>query len=344
MMRVVLGQTQDIDGEFLSFAKQLGLDGVQVNTPRLPGDDVWDYADIAGLVEQCARQGLRLEAIEGIPLGFYDKAMRGLPGRDEQIANVAKIIRHLGQAGIRYLGYNFMPLSVWRTARSPSGRGGASITSFDAGLVAQASRDGTLLISRRDLTSEHDSFVKAEASPQGNVCRAEDLWENYRYFATALAPVAEEAGVVCALHPDDPPVGSLGGFPRIFTTPESLDRAMSIVDSPFWQVLLCLGTVSEMGGEDAVLESIRLLGRRNSIAYVHFRDVKGSVPRFEECFLGEGNFNPTRVMAALQRAGFDGFVMDDHVPAVLNDTSYHHRARAYAVGYLQGLIAGTENR
>ncbi len=344
MMRVVLGQTQDIDNEFLSFAKQLGLHGVQVNTPRLPGDGSWEYGGIAELVEKCASQGLELEAIEGLPIRFYDKVMRGLPGRDEQIANVAKTIRNLGRAGVRYLGYHFMPLSVWRTGNLPSGRGGAYVTSFDAGQVAVAARNGTLLISRRDLTSEHDSFVKGEGLRDGSGCRAEDLWENYRYFATALAPVAEQAGVICALHPDDPPVNELGGFPRIINTPPALDRAMSIVDSPCWQVLLCLGSVSEMGGEDAVLESIRVLGGRNKIAYVHFRDVKGTVPSFKECFLGEGNFNPMRVMAALQDAGFDGFVMDDHVPAVINDTSYHHRARAYAVGYLQGLIAGTESR
>lgn len=343
-MRVVLGQTQDCSSEFLSFAKQLGLGGVQVNTPRLPGDGFWDYDGIAELVEKCASQGLQLEAIEGVPLRFYDKVMRGLPGRDEQIANLAKTITNIGRAGVRYLGYHFMPLSVWRTGRFPTGRGGAYVTRFDSGQIAEALRNSTLLISRRDLTSEHDSFVKAEEPHDGSPCRPEDLWENYQYFATALAPVAEEAGVVCALHPDDPPVNELGGFPRIFTTPRALDRAISVVDSPSWQVLLCLGSVSEQGGEDAVLESIRVLGRRKKIAYVHFRDVKGTVPSFEECFLGEGNFNPVKAMAELQRCGFDGFVMDDHVPAVINDTPYHHRARAYAVGYLQGLIASTERR
>ncbi len=341
-MRVVLGQTQDCDGEFLSFAKQLGLRGVQVNTPRLPGNGSWDYDGIVDLVETCASQGLQLEAIEGVPIRFYDKVMRGLPGRDEQIENLAKTIRNIGRAGVRYLGYHFMPLSVWRTGRFPTGRGGAYITKFDYGQIAEALHDGTLLISRRDLTSEHDSFVTGDGVQDGSPCRAEDLWENYEYFASALAPVAEEAGVVCALHPDDPPVDELGGFPRIFTTPQALDRAMSVVDNPCWQVLLCLGSVSEKGGEDAVLEAIRTLGRRKKIAYVHFRDVKGTVPSFEECFLGEGNFNPVRVMTELRDVGFDGFVMDDHVPAVINDTSYHHRARAHAVGYLQGLIASTE--
>jgi mannonate dehydratase len=342
-MWIVLGQAQDVNPEFLTFAKQLGVRGVQVNTPRLPGDGYWEYDGIAELVARCTSEGLQLDAIEGVPIRFYDKAMLGLPGRDEQIEKMAKTIRNVGKAGVRYLGYHFMPLSVWRTQRAPSGRGGAEVTIFDAEQVDAALRDGTLLVSRRDLTSEHDSFVNLEMLRDGFECRADKLWDNYLHFAAALAPVAEEAGVICALHPDDPPVSELGGVARILTSPESLERAVTSIDSPNWQVLLCLGTVSEMGGEEAVIRAIRTLGHRRKIAYVHFRDVIGTVPRFQECFLGEGNYDPITAMAELRRAGFDGFVMDDHVPAVIGDSSYHHRARAYAVGYLEALISAARD-
>lgn len=341
-MRVVLGQTQDVDSGLLTFAKQLGMRGVQVNTPRLPGDGFWELEGIEDLVRRCRAEGVALEAIEGVPIAFYEKAMLGLPGRDEQIENMARTIRNVGRAGVPILGYHFMPLSVWRTERAARGRGGARVTVFDERRVDEAMRNGTLLVSRRDMTSEHDSFVQLDQHRNGHERRADEFWENYLYFAEALAPVAEEAGVVCALHPDDPPVAELGGLPRIFTSPESLERAMAEVGSPNWQVLLCLGSVSEMGGEDAVLRSIRTLGRAGKIAYVHFRDVKGSVPAFEECWLGEGNFEPVRVMEELRAVGFDGIVMDDHVPEIVDDSSYHHRARAYAIGYLQALIAAVE--
>jgi mannonate dehydratase len=55
-----------------------------------------------------------------------------------------------------------------------------------------------------------------------------------------------------------------------------------------------------MAGEQSINEVIDLLGPQQAIAYVHFRDVQGTVPRFTECFLGEGNFNPSRVIRRLR--------------------------------------------
>src|SRR5271170_6020172 len=53
----------------------------------------------------------------------------------------------------------------------------------------------------------------------------EQMWGNYIYFIKAVLPVAEEAGVKMALHPDDPPVPMLGGVARIFKSPEDFKRA-----------------------------------------------------------------------------------------------------------------------
>ena len=36
--------------------------------------------------------------------------------------------------------------------------------------------------------------------------------------------------------------------------------------------------------------------------------------------------------------GFDGFILDDHTPALVGDSPYGHRGRAFALGYIQGLI------
>jgi mannonate dehydratase len=104
-----------------------------------------------------------------------------------------------------------------------------------------------------------------------------------------------------------------------------------------------------MGGEDAVNAVIDGLGPDGAICYLHFRDVQGTVPAFKECFLGEGNYNPARVLARLHAVGFDGFVIDDHVPAMIGDRdtwmdtspeAYCSRGRAHAIGYLQGVLNG----
>ena len=78
----------------------------------------WEYLDLLELHTRCENYGLRLEAIENVPVDFYDKAMLGLPGRDEQIENYQTVIRHLSAVGIPILGYHWMPNLVWRTSFS----------------------------------------------------------------------------------------------------------------------------------------------------------------------------------------------------------------------------------
>ena len=89
-------------------------------------------------------------------------------------------------------------------------------------------------------------------------------------------------------------------------------------------------------------EVIDFFGPRGKILYVHFRDVKGTVPNFAECFIGEGNFDAAEVMRAPQASGFTGFLLDDHVPIMIDDTTYGHRGRAHAIGYMQGLLRSIE--
>jgi len=150
------------------------------------------------------------------------------------------------------------------------------------------------------------------------------------------------------VHPDDPPVESVGGVARILSSPEGLERAYEVSrGSPAWGLDLCLGTVSEMAGQQSVNRVIDFFGPKGRIFYIHFRDVQGTVPRFKESFLGEGNYDPAAVLRRLIDVGFDGFMIDDHVPAMIGDedtwaetasAAYCSRGRAHAIGYLQGLL------
>ncbi len=336
-IRVAIGQFSDLQEEKLRFAVQLGVTGIQMNTPRLPGEHQWETADIRALVEQVESHGLTFEAIENVPIYFYDKAMLGLPGRDEQIVHYQNTIRHIGEAGIPILGYHWMPNSVWRTSRKTPGRGGARVTAFDLTTASQAGDERS-----RSFVAKANERVDQVAMHGGDeiIASEETMWENFAYFMNAVLPVAEEAGVKLALHPDDPPVPMLGGVARLFRNVEGFKKAEGIVgDSPVWGLDLCLGCCSEMpGGADNVMAMVEHFGPRGKILYVHFRDVQGTVPTFQECFLGEGNYDPAAVMLALHQAGFDGFLLDDHVPHMDDDTDWAHRGRAHAIGYMQGLI------
>jgi mannonate dehydratase len=207
-MRVGLGQFNEITEEKMRFIKQLGADDFLLNTPRLPDrGGTWDFRDLLLLRTTAEDSGLRLAAIENVPVPFYDKVMLGLPGRDEQIENMANIVRNMGKADIPILGYHWMPNSVWRTSRTTPTRGGATVTSFDMELAKNA-------------PLSHDREYTAD-----------ELWAAHEYYMKAILPVCEEANVKLALHPDDPPVESLGGVARIMNSFEGFKRAMDTVPS-----------------------------------------------------------------------------------------------------------------
>lgn len=337
-IRVAVGQFKELTEEKLRFAAQIGVKGVQLNTPALPGETHWEESDLRELVARCEAHGLTLEALENVPIHFYQKAMLGLPGRDEQIEHYQTTLRNMGKAGIPILGFHFMPNSVWRTERMALGRGGAGCTKFDMAEVEKASGPGGSrgFVAKTD--ERADALTLREQDEE--VVDAERMWANYRYFIEAVLPVAEESGVRMALHPDDPPVPMLGGVARIFREPAGFKRAFELnPDSPAWGLDLCLGCCSEMpGGKANVKEMIEFFGPRGRIFYVHFRDVQGEVPNFQECFIGEGNYDPAEVMVLLKKNGFSGFLLDDHVPHMDGDTDWNHRGRAHAIGYMQGLL------
>lgn len=327
-MRVALGQFNELTHERLTFARQIGVTGVQMNTPLLPDENgYWEYQDLRRLVERTESYGLRLEALENVPVWFYDRAMLGLPERDQQIENYQKTIRNMGKAGIPLLGYHWMPNGVWRTPMA-QGRGGVTVTAYDAALV-----DQPLIAGRRTVPGF-----------EGRTIGESEMWENYRYFTSAVLPVAEEAGVRLALHPDDPPVPELGGIARLFHHFEGFRKAMEdVAPSPSHGLDFCMGCFSEMhyGDKDinqSVLDAFRYFGERGKLFYVHFRDVQGSVPQFQECFLGEGNMDVVAVLRVLRETGFDGFIIDDHVPRLIDDSDWNHRGHAHATGYILGLV------
>jgi mannonate dehydratase len=142
------------------------------------------------------------------------------------------------------------------------------------------------------------------------------------------------------VHPDDPPLPLLGGIARLFHNFDGFRRAMETFDSPNHGLDFCMGCWSEMGPDP--LAAIRYFGEREKIVYVHFRDVQGTVPSFQECFLGEGNVDVVAAMRTLKEVGFTGFIIDDHVPLLVDDTSWGHRGRAHATGYIQALVEAVQ--
>lgn len=317
---VGVGQLRDPSREYLRFLTQLGVEDVIFNFAGDPDpgsiplstEPPWGVQELVQLRNRVEDAGLRLEAIENLPRPWYEDAMLGREGADEQLEAVTETVRNLGRAGIDTLGYNWMPNLVWRTSRTRPVRGGAEATAYDHAQVADAP------------PTHGREYAEAE------------LWENYERFLREVVPVAEEAGVTLCAHPDDPPVESLGGVPRLLRNPDGFRRAQAVADSPNHGLEFCLGTFSEMGLERPLPEVIREFG--DAITYVHFRDVSGSVPAFHETFVDLGNYDERAVLAALAEVGFDGVIIPDHVPRLEGDPE-SRAGRGFTVGYLRGMLA-----
>ena len=158
----------------------------------------------------------------------------------------------------------------------------------------------------------------------------------YKFSLRSVIPVAEQAGVRMGLHPDDPPISPIGGVARIIRSHSAMKRLTEIVPSDSNGLTFCQGTISEM--PENVIDAIRYFGSRAKIIFVHFRNVTGPVPRFSETFVDEGHVNMLEAMKAYKEVGFDGPMIDDHVPHVIGDSSGQHRSHAYVMGYMKALI------
>ena len=313
-MRAAIGQFNELTDEQIAFALQCGVQDVLLNTPLLPGDQRWEFKDLLRLRMRAEERGLRVICLENVPVRFYDQIMLGAEGRERQLEHMQETVRNMGRAGIPVLGYHWMPNSVWRTGGDTPVRGGATSNSFDMALAQSAPLS------------------------HGRVYDEEELWANYDWYLEQMLPVCEEYQVRMALHPDDPPVPMLGGVARLFRNFENFKRAMHVHDSPMHGLDFCHGCWSEMRGGAGVMDAIDYFGSRGKIFYVHLRDVRGTAEHFTECFINEGNGNPFAAVRRLKALGFNGFIIDDHVPRMVNDSPWGHRGRAFATGYITALL------
>jgi len=236
----------------------------------------------------------------------------GRPEREEEIKDVCRSIEVLGEEGIPVVEYVFNLSAVWGSTIRSSARGGALTRHFD-----------------------YEEVKDACVEPEFRASE-EEVWERIKYFLEHVVPVAEDVGVKLACHPDDPPVPTLRGETRVLGSLEGMKRLIDIVPSEANGINFCQGTVAEMGVD--VIEAIRYFGSRGKIHHVHFRNVKGSVPRFDESFIDDGDVDMLEAMRTYKEVGYTGTIMPDHTPRVVGDTPWGHRGRAFALGYMKALM------
>jgi mannonate dehydratase len=168
----------------------------------------------------------------------------------------------------------------------------------------------------------------------------EELWRRLGDFLDAIIPVAEEAGVTMAAHPDDPPMPTMRGQPRLVYQPALYQRLLDRKPSPSNALEFCLGSLAEMTEGD-IYSAVDQYSRQKRLAYVHFRNVTGKVPYYRETFVDDGAIDMVRVLEILRENGFDGVLIPDHTPQMTCDAPWH-AGMAYALGYMRGALQALE--
>ena len=294
--------------DILGLHRAIGVDYIAIMHPPSPrpSDDgeVWHRA-------QRKVQSHRMK-LYNIGLRPDPQIIHARAERDLHVEGWRNLIRNMGAAGIPTLGYNFRGIGNFRT-ESAVGRGDARYSTFDYGEF------------QADPPSHPDLQIGEEK-----------LRENLRYFVEAIVPVAEEAGVVLTMHPDDPPRPEpLAGAARVLSPLDDFEHLFDAVPSPSNAMLFCQGCVAEM--DQDIPTAIRRIAAHGKIGTVHFRNIRGSSRRFEEFFIDEGDHDMLLAMQTYRDVGFAGPFMMDHTPG-LQQPDARFVGLALVVGYMRALI------
>ncbi|MEV8467289.1 mannonate dehydratase [Fluviibacterium sp. DFM31] len=347
-MKIGLGlYRQMLNDRHYAFAQQLGVTHVVAHledyfsaNPQLADDsdsswgkaqdDDWTEDTFRKLIDDLARFDLKLAAIENFAVKHWHDVLLDGPRRDEQMAHLKRIIRAAGAAGVPCFGYNFSAVGVWGWTRGPYARGGAMSVGFD---ITRIDPDEPM-----PKGMAWNMIYDDDAGPgtEGPISR-DQIWDRYARFLDEIIPVAEEAGVILAAHPDDPPVKALRLTAKLINSHDAYRQAFALNPSPNNRAELCLGCLQEMAEGD-IYETVADFARCNRIGYIHFRNVRGQVPNYHEVFIDEGDIDMARIVRILKDNDYQGVLIPDHTPELECDAPWH-AGKAFAVGYMKALVA-----
>ncbi|MEH6788400.1 MAG: mannonate dehydratase [Paracoccus sp. (in: a-proteobacteria)] len=289
---------------------QAGVRGVVSALHHIPTGETWLPDEIARRQAQIAAMrdgtpsGLAWEVVESLPVSEAIKTQSG--DWRAHVTNWIASMRHLRDAGIEVLCYNFMPVLDWtRTDLSWPRPSGARCMRFDftdfavfdihilqrqgaARDVPEHVRDeaarrfADMDEARRQQLAGNVVFGLPGAAERFSLQDVRDLLDsyapvtdavlrrNFHHFLEQVAPVAQEIGMRLCCHPDDPPFALLG-LPRIMSTEADYAERMAAVDLPANGITLCSGSLGARPDNDLPGMMDRLGDR---VHFLHLRNVR----------------------------------------------------------------------
>jgi len=372
--------------------KQTGATGIVSALHHIPNGEVWPQAEIAAHKKKIEQVGLRWSVVESIPV--HEDIKRNSGDAKKWIENYKASIRNLAACGVNIVCYNFMPVLDWtRTDLNfelPDGSTGlrfdeVSLAMFDCFILKRegAEREySEIVMMQAKYRFDHVTDTQTECltrtilaglpgSEEGyTVDSFKEKLDSYReidsntlkknlfHFLNEIAPVAVEAKVKLAIHPDDPPF-SLFGLPRVVSTSQDISDLFEAVDTPACGLTFCTGSFGVREDND-LAKMIRQFGDR--IHFVHLRSVQREPEgrSFHEANHLEGSAGMAPVMKELileqkRRAeyGRDDLQIPfrpDHGHRMLSDFNaifnpgYTLIGRMRGLAELRGLEAGLRNQ
>jgi mannonate dehydratase len=312
----------------LQFKARHGVFYFDPNQPRTIEGVGWDLEDAERMVDAASSYGITLAAFHLSHAGAHFRTWTNImlgksPERDREIEMMQQMVQVAARVGVPLLLYNAEILPVLRTQPTVDAtRGNSSYPTWNYEEALSLGMD-------RELT-------------EAGVVELDELYERITYWLDRLMPVAEEYNVKLAVHISDPPLPAPFRCAPRWNSPDifaGIKRFAQLYDSPSHGFNFCIGSTAE-GLRDPATEIfpiIEWLGGRRQIFNVHLRNIKGGWNHFQEVYPDNGDMNFVEVMRALQRVGYDGMVMPDHVPSH-PDPESTRQAFAFAYGYIRALI------
>ncbi len=308
----------------------------------VPVGEVWSEENILDLKKTTEDAGLLFEVIESVPV--HEDIKLGKPTRGKYIDNYKENIRRLGKAGIKCICYNFMPVFDWTRTQLDKELfdGSKALVYYKEQLEKMNPLTGELSLPGWDTSYEKED-LKALFNEYSKITE-EDLWENLRYFLSEIIPVAEEAGVKMAIHPDDPPY-PIFGLPRIITNEKNIDRFLKLYDSEYNGLTFCTGSLGCCSSND-IPHMVEKYVKQGRIHFMHIRNVKNFPDgSFEETahFSEYGSLDIVKIVKILKENNFDGYIRPDHGRMIWGETGkagYGLYDRALGAAYINGLWQG----